>query len=69
MAVDFAAGSQATIWTATRQHAMAGELSPGRYQSQEQAIATTNAYIQESMGNGNLAAAIHAGSYNQKVCK
>jgi len=59
-AVDFASGSQGTSWEVTRQHAMAGELTPGRYQMPEQANAATNAYIQESVCSRNFPEAIHA---------
>jgi RHS repeat-associated protein len=59
MAVDI--GSQGQNIEDTRQHAMAGKF-PGTdiYQSSAQAIASTNAYIQESITSGNLAGAVHA---------
>jgi RHS repeat-associated protein len=56
-ATDFSDGSQGTNWEATRQHAMAGEIAPGVWQTSAEAIAVTNAFIAD---NGNLAASIHA---------
>ena len=65
MAVDsnfFNPGTQGTNWEATRQHAMAGEgeIAHSIYQTPQQAMAATNAYIQENFNSGNYAAAIHA---------
>jgi uncharacterized protein RhaS with RHS repeats len=59
-ATDFTEGSQGRNWEATRQHAMAGILPDDTTQTCAEAIAATDAYIQNSMKNGNLAGAIHA---------
>ena len=60
MAVDFALGSQGRSAEVTMQHAMAGELPDGSRQTNAQAIVATNAFIRDSISNGNLAGAIHA---------
>ncbi|MBL7047941.1 MAG: hypothetical protein ISR96_00225 [Nitrospira sp.] len=63
MAVDFSSGSQGENWEATRLHAMAGLLSDGTYQSSQQAIQTTTAYINDragGCGSGALSRAAHA---------
>ncbi len=60
MAVDFSQGSHGRSAEVTMQHAMAGEFPDGSRQTYAQAITATNAFIRDSISNGNLAGAIHA---------
>jgi len=59
-AVDFSEGSQRKNWETTRQHAMAGILPYGTYQTSAEASEATKALIKESIHSGNIANAIHA---------
>jgi RHS repeat-associated protein len=52
-------GNQTTSAEDTKVHAMAGEISPGIWQTPEEAICSANNFIDENIKKGNLGLAVH----------
>jgi hypothetical protein len=53
-------GTQGKGWEITRQHAMAGKLSEGVWQTSEEAIIATKEFIQDNISKKELSKAVHA---------